>query len=50
MKTFKIQLISATRDKWLTVHAINEAAARSMVSTGRRWGIGEVVEVRNEMA
>jgi len=44
VKIYRIRLVSATRDKWVTVNAINEKAARCMVYTGRVWGIGEVVE------
>lgn len=43
MRTFKIQFISATSERWFIVHAINEAVARSMVFTNRRWQIGEII-------
>jgi len=43
MKLYKIKLVSATNERWISKCAISEKAARAMVFVGKRWQISEIV-------
>lgn len=49
MKLYKVKLISATSERWVTVRANSESMARSMVFTNRTWGIGDVVPPQEDV-